>query len=92
MSSPRSTPPSPAPAPAAAGRVNQKRRTRRALLEAAMSLYEQGVDPTFGQVAERAMVSRATAYRYFSSVEALISEAIFERSVPRATSAMRAAW
>jgi AcrR family transcriptional regulator len=46
-----------------------------------IALCEGGGQPTFGEVAERAMVSRATAYRYFSSVEALISEAMFERAV-----------
>lgn len=64
------------------GRVNQKRRTRRALLDAALSLCEGGHTPSFAEVAARAMVSRATAYRYYASVEELISDAMFERSVP----------
>lgn len=69
--------------PEDAGRPNQRRRTQRALIDAALALSsEGGRQPTFGEVAERAMVSRATAYRYFSSVEALISEALFERAVP----------
>jgi AcrR family transcriptional regulator len=63
------------------GRANQKRRTRQALLDAAIALCEGGHSPTFGEVAERAMVSRATAYRYYSSVESLISDAMFEREL-----------
>lgn len=64
------------------GRVNQRRRTRRALIEAALALCEDGRKPSFAEVAERALVSRATAYRYYASVEALISDAMFERAVP----------
>ncbi len=74
----------------AGGRVNQKRRTRRALLEAALEMHEAGADPTFAEIAEHAMVSRATAYRYFASVEALMSEALFERAVSLATVTLRA--
>jgi AcrR family transcriptional regulator len=70
------------PGTATEGRVNQRRRTRRALLEAALALCEDGRKPSFAEVAERALVSRATAYRYYSSVEALISDAMFERAVP----------
>ncbi|WP_029002260.1 TetR/AcrR family transcriptional regulator, partial [Azohydromonas australica] len=64
------------------GRANQRRRTQRALIEAALALHDQGLQPTLAEVAERALVSRATAYRYYASVEALLSEAMFERSVP----------
>lgn len=63
------------------GRANQKRRTRRALLDAAIALCEGGRQPSFAEVAAHAMVSRATAYRYYSSVEELISDAMFERAV-----------
>lgn len=71
-----------ASATASEGRTNQRRRTRRALIEAALALCEGGRKPSFSEVAERAMVSRATAYRYYSSVEDLISDATFERAVP----------
>ena len=57
------------------GRVNQKRRTRDAILGAAGRLIERGEAPTLSSVAEEAMVSRAPAYRYFASPEALIREA-----------------
>ncbi|HJV60774.1 MAG TPA: TetR/AcrR family transcriptional regulator [Albitalea sp.] len=70
------------PSVAGEGRSNQRRRTRRALIEAALALCEAGRKPSFAEVAERAMVSRATAYRYYSSVEDLISDAMFERAVP----------
>jgi len=63
------------------GRANQKRRTRRALIDATLALCEGGRTPSFAEVAARAMVSRATAYRYYSSVEELISDAMFERAV-----------
>lgn len=63
------------------GRANQKRRTRQALISAAMAFRDEGRNPTFAEVAERALVSRATAYRYFSSLEALISETATERGL-----------
>ena len=65
----------------AQGRANQKRRTRQALIAAALALRDEGRDPTLAEVAERALVSRATAYRYFASVEALISETATERGL-----------
>ena len=63
------------------GRANQKRRTRQALIDAAVAFRDEGRNPTFAEVAERALVSRATAYRYFSSLEALVSETATERGV-----------
>jgi AcrR family transcriptional regulator len=64
------------------GRVNQKLRTRQALIEAAIAVRDEGHQPTVAQVAERAKVSRATAYRYFPTVEALISETAADRDMP----------
>ena len=60
------------------GRTNQKFRTRLALLQAARELMEQGTDPSIDSVAEVAMVSRATAYRYFPSAEKLVVEAVLD--------------
>jgi AcrR family transcriptional regulator len=54
--------------------VNQKRRTRAALVEAATELLQQGVTPTVAQAAEAALVSRTTAYRYFPTQESLLVE------------------
>jgi AcrR family transcriptional regulator len=56
------------------GRVNQKRRTRAAIVEAAQELLQQGVTPTVAQAAEAALVSRTTAYRYFPTQESLLVE------------------
>jgi len=55
-------------------RPNQKQRTRKDLLEAAARLIGEGRRPSLEEVAEAALVSRATAYRYFPSVEALLLE------------------
>lgn len=63
-------------------RENQRRRTRKAILEAANRLGAQGRTPTLEEVAEAAMVSRATAYRYFPSVEALMVEAALDIAFP----------
>jgi AcrR family transcriptional regulator len=57
------------------GRINQKRRTRAAILAAAVELLEQGHRPTVAEVADAALVSRATAYRYFPTQEYLLFEA-----------------
>lgn len=54
---------------------NQELRTRKALLEAASRLTKRGRKPTMDEVAEEALVSRATAYRHFPSVDVLLTEA-----------------
>src|SRR5262249_15322283 len=66
-------PPSSLPA-GETGRVNQKRRTRAALVEAAKQLVGEGVTPTVAQAAEAALVSRTTAYRYFPTQDSLLLE------------------
>jgi AcrR family transcriptional regulator len=68
----------------ASGRVNQQRRTRKDLLSAAARLAKAGRTPTLDEVAEEALVSRATAYRYFPSIEALLVEAALDLAVPDA--------
>jgi AcrR family transcriptional regulator len=55
-------------------RDRQTRRTRRALVEAADAIFAEGGVPTVAEVAERADVSRATAYRYFPTHESLLLE------------------
>jgi AcrR family transcriptional regulator len=57
------------------GRVHQKRRTRDALVAAARDLVAEGDTPTVEAAAERADVSRTTAYRYFPSQAALLAAA-----------------
>jgi AcrR family transcriptional regulator len=54
------------------GRVNQKARTREALVAATRALLARGVSPTMEQAAAEAAVSRTTAYRYFPSLRALL--------------------
>jgi AcrR family transcriptional regulator len=66
------------------GRPNQKTRTRKDLLQAASRLMKHGRSPTLEEVAEEALVSRATAYRHFPSVEALLVEASVDVAVPAA--------
>ena len=57
-------------------RANQKARTRAAIIAAAQELQRQGTAPTVEQAAEQARVSRATAYRYFPTKEALLIEVL----------------
>lgn len=63
-------------------RVAQKMRTRRALLTAAGQLIAEGRTPTVAEAADAALVSRATAYRYFPSQEALLAEAPLQLGMP----------
>jgi AcrR family transcriptional regulator len=67
---------------AAKPRNNQHLRTRKDLLLAAARLLKNGRKPTMDEVAEAALVSRATAYRYFPSVESLLVEAPLDGAVP----------
>lgn len=53
---------------------NQELRTRKDLLLAAGRLIKEGRKPTMDEVAQEALVSRATAYRHFPSVDALLVE------------------
>ena len=66
------------------GRPNQRRRTRKDLLQAATRLMRQGRKPSLEEIAEEAMVSRATAYRYFPKLEPLLLEAALDVVVPEA--------
>jgi AcrR family transcriptional regulator len=59
-------------------RVNQKRRTRAALVAATAELIRQGQTPTVAAAADAAQVSRATAYRYFPTQQALLFEATLQ--------------
>jgi AcrR family transcriptional regulator len=64
------------------GRRQQKARTRKALVDAARALVQEGVSPTVEEAAEAATVSRATAYRYFPNREALLVAAHPEVEAP----------
>ncbi len=54
------------------GRTRQKARTRAALVAATRELLGEGADPTVERAAERAEISRTTAYRYFPNQRALL--------------------
>ena len=58
------------------GRVNQKQRTRRAIVDAAKRLAASGGEFTMPVVAREALVSEATAYRYFPDLISLLREAL----------------
>jgi AcrR family transcriptional regulator len=60
------------------GRMNQKRRTRAALVAAAADFVRRGETPTVAEVAEAALISKSTAYRYFPSQEGLLAEALLD--------------
>lgn len=64
------------------GRSNQRHRTRKDLLAATARLLKRGETPDMDQVAAEAMVSRATAYRYFPTIESLLIEAPLDGEIP----------
>ena len=64
------------------GRSRQRLRTRKDLLQSAARLVKQGRKPTLEEIAEEAMVSRATVYRYFSNVETILAEAELDVFMP----------
>jgi len=72
-----------------AGRPNQRRRTRKDLLQAASRLLKQGRSPNLEEIAAEALVSRATAYRYFPRVEALLLEASLDVETPDADEVLK---
>ncbi len=53
----------------------QKRRTRKAILRAAMDLLAGGVTPSIMDIARAADVSRRTIYLYFPTLEQLLADA-----------------
>jgi AcrR family transcriptional regulator len=57
-------------------------RTRKLMLETAISLMQQGETPSVSDVAEAAGVSRATAYRYFPSQTDLVGAVVEEALGP----------
>lgn len=63
------------------GRVAQKLRTRQLLIDAARALLDEGLTPAIEQAAERAGLSRPTAYRYFRNQRDLLVAAHPELAV-----------
>lgn len=64
------------------GRSAQRARTRKAIVRAAAELLAQRKRPSLDEVADAAGVSRATAYRYFPGLDALLNEAAVDMVVP----------
>jgi AcrR family transcriptional regulator len=62
--------------PVRRGRTNQKERTRRAIVAAARDAVADGGEVTMPAVARRALVSEATAYRYFPDLASVLREAL----------------
>lgn len=58
------------------GRTNQRARTQRAIVEACVGLIRRRQPVTMPAVAKAAMVSEATAYRYFPDLASLLAEAL----------------
>jgi AcrR family transcriptional regulator len=69
------------------GRVNQKKRTRIAIVQACRELIRSGAAVTMPEVARLALVSEATAYRYFPDLASLVNEA-FDGMWPSAAEAL----
>ena len=69
-------------------RPAQKRRTRKAIVDAAMALLARGVTPSVNEVAAAADVSRRTIFLYFPSFDQLLLDAtvgaLSEASIERA--------
>jgi AcrR family transcriptional regulator len=65
------------------GRWKQRRRTRQDILAAAAELLKTGQKPSLEEIADAALVSRATAYRYFPNADALLVEAALEIDFPK---------
>jgi AcrR family transcriptional regulator len=61
--------------PRPAERVAQKRRTRKAIVDATIGLLARGITPSLNDVVEAADVSRRTIYLYFPSFDQLLLDA-----------------
>jgi len=61
------------------GRVNQKRRTHDAIVRATAELMLTGRELTMPEIAKAALVSEATAYRYFPDLASLLREAMADQ-------------
>jgi AcrR family transcriptional regulator len=54
------------------GRPAQRRRTRKAILDATVELLAAGTTPTIAEIADAAEVSRRTVYLYYPTLEELL--------------------
>jgi AcrR family transcriptional regulator len=57
------------------GRPAQRRRTRKAIVEATSALLAAGADPSVNDIAAAADVSRRTIYTYFPTLDQLLLDA-----------------
>ena len=64
--------------PVGGGREAQRRRTRRAIIDATVALLGRGDEPSVGEIAAAADVSRRTVYLYFPTLEHLLADAALE--------------
>lgn len=60
---------------AGAGRAAQRRRTRKAIVEATIGLLTEGSTPSVDEIARAADVSRRTVYLHFPSLDQLLLDA-----------------
>ncbi len=60
------------------GRANQKARTQQSIVAACVELIRERRPVTMPEVAKVAMVSEATAYRYFPDLASLLAKALSE--------------
>ncbi len=58
------------------GRANQKKRTRMAIVDACRAIIRSGSPVTMPEVARSALVSEATAYRYYPDLVSLLNDAL----------------
>jgi AcrR family transcriptional regulator len=72
------------------GRANQKKRTRDAIVRAAAELMATGREVSMPEIARSALVSEATAYRYFPDLATLLREAMDDQ-LPDPAAALAAA-
>src|ERR1051326_3870358 len=63
------------PASPAQPRAAQRRRTRKAIVDATAALIARGVTPSVAEIAAEADVSRRTVYLYFPTLEQLLLDA-----------------
>jgi AcrR family transcriptional regulator len=57
------------------GRPSQRRRTRKAIVDAAIALIADGHTPSIDEIARAAEVSRRTIYMYFPTLDQLLIDA-----------------
>jgi AcrR family transcriptional regulator len=61
--------------------AERRATTQRALVDATSALLDEGGQPTIEEVATRAGVSRATAYRHFPGIDDLLWQAFVNRTI-----------